>query len=183
MAPPPNPLGTTGTIDNTLCGQHCSEAEVPAEETRSLLQMIQEQVVLDVDAETADRARGRTLATEGSRYTRALELQAQLAEEAVGQFQDGSHPDEQHLHAIYKAWAACWAVDSRHPVHNVGLTGDTCHINPSNGGPQRAQQPAMSAGPEPVRLYHNPTRTIRQLRERSTALTDGHGILEITDGS
>jgi uncharacterized protein YueI len=39
-------------IDDTSCRQHHSEAEVPAEENRSLLQMIREQVILDVDAET-----------------------------------------------------------------------------------------------------------------------------------
>jgi hypothetical protein len=40
-------------IDNTSHHQHCSEAEVPAEEARSLLQTIREHVVPDVDAETA----------------------------------------------------------------------------------------------------------------------------------
>jgi hypothetical protein len=53
MPPPPNLLGTTGKIDDVLRCQHRSEAEGPTEETRSLLQMIQEQVVSDVDVEMA----------------------------------------------------------------------------------------------------------------------------------
>jgi hypothetical protein len=52
-----------------------------------------------------------------------------------------------------------------------------------NKGPQRAQQPAIVAGPEPMRLYDNPGCKIRQSRERSVALTDGQGILDNTDGS
>jgi hypothetical protein len=107
----------------------------------------------------------------------------QLAEEAIGQFQDSSHPDEQRLRAVDKAQAVCWAVDSHHLVHNVGLIGNTRHVDPPSRGSQRAQQPAMLAGPEPVRLYDNPMCTIRQLRERYTALTDGHGIPDITEGS
>jgi hypothetical protein len=63
-------------------------------------------------------------------------------------------------------------VDSLHHVHNTGLTGDTRHVVPPSRGPQRTQQPAMPAGPEPVRLYDNPTCTIRQLHKRSTTLTD-----------
>jgi hypothetical protein len=53
MLLPPNPLGTMEMIDNASRRQHCSEVEVPAEVTRPLLQMIQEQVVSDVDVETA----------------------------------------------------------------------------------------------------------------------------------
>jgi hypothetical protein len=53
MPLPPDPLGTMGKIEDASCHQHHSEAEEPAEETRSLLQTIQEQVVSDVDAETA----------------------------------------------------------------------------------------------------------------------------------
>jgi hypothetical protein len=73
-------------------------------------------------------------------------------------------------------------VDSQYRVHNAGLTGDTRHVILTNEGPQRAQQPAIPAGPEPARLYDNPTRTIRQSRERSVALTDRQGILDNTDG-
>jgi hypothetical protein len=53
MVPPPNPLGKTEMIDDASCRQHCSEVEVPAEETRCLLQAIREQVVSDVDVEKA----------------------------------------------------------------------------------------------------------------------------------
>jgi hypothetical protein len=162
-------------IDDTLCHQHRAKAEVPAEETRSHLQTIQEQVVLDVDAEMASTGLGLEAehwqwkeAAPMHRYTQALDLRAQLTEEAIGQFQDGSDPDEQHLCAVDEAQAAHQAVDSRHHVHNVGLTGDTHHINPPSGGHQRVQQPAMLAGPEPVRLYDNPTRMIRHLHERSS---------------
>jgi hypothetical protein len=38
-------------------------------------------------------------------FIRALKLQAQLAEEAIGQFQDGNHPDEQCLRAVDEARA------------------------------------------------------------------------------
>jgi hypothetical protein len=106
-------------------------------------------------------------------YAQALELRAQLTEEAVGQFQDGSHPDEECLRA----------VDSQHRVHNTGLTGDTSHIILPSEGPQRPQQPAIPAGPEPARLYDNPAHAIRQPRERSVTLTDGQGIIDNTDGS
>jgi hypothetical protein len=66
--------------------------------------MIREQVVSDVEANTAlmgleleaEHWQGKEAAA-ARRYTQALELRAQLAEEAVGQHQDGSHPDEQHL--------------------------------------------------------------------------------------
>jgi hypothetical protein len=101
----------------------------------------------------------------------------------VGQHQDGSHPDEECLRAMDEAWTACWAVESRHRVHNVGLMGDTRHIILPKEGPQRAQQPAPSAGPETARLYDNPACTIRQSRERSVALTDGQGIMGNSDGS
>jgi hypothetical protein len=70
-------------------------------------------------------------------------------------FQDGNHPDEQCLHAVEEARATHLAVDSQHHMHNARLTGNTRHVNISSGGPQRAQQPAMPAGPEPVRLYDN----------------------------
>jgi hypothetical protein len=40
MPLPPNPLGTTGKIDDASRCQHHSEAEGLTEETRSLLQMI-----------------------------------------------------------------------------------------------------------------------------------------------
>jgi hypothetical protein len=72
------------TIDDTSRHQHRAEAEVPAEETRSHLQTIQEQVVLDVDAETAST--GLALEAEHwqwkeaapmHRYTWALDLRAQ----------------------------------------------------------------------------------------------------------
>jgi hypothetical protein len=53
MPPPPNPLGTTGKSDDAPRRQNCLEAEAPAEETRSLLQTIREQVVSDIDADTA----------------------------------------------------------------------------------------------------------------------------------
>jgi hypothetical protein len=69
--------------------------------------MIREQVVLDVDAETTST--GPELEAEhwqqketaaACRFMQVLELRAQLAEEAIGQFQDGHHPDEQCLHAV-----------------------------------------------------------------------------------
>jgi hypothetical protein len=66
-------------------------------------------------------------------------------------------------------------------VHNAGLTGDTRHINPPSGRPQRAQQPVIPAGPEPGRSYDNPTHTIIQSHRRSAALTDGHGIWDVSD--
>jgi hypothetical protein len=53
MPPPPNPLGTTGKIDDASHRQHRSGVEEPSGETRSLLQKIREQVVSDVDADTA----------------------------------------------------------------------------------------------------------------------------------
>jgi hypothetical protein len=152
--------------------------------------MIQEQVVSDVDADTASMGLEieaehwqRKEATAARRYTRALELRAQLAEEAIGQYQDGSHPDEICLRAVDEARAAHRAVDSRHRVHNGGLTGDTRHVILPNEGLQRAPQPAIPAGPEPARLYDNPVCMIRQSHERSVALTDSQGILDNTDGS
>jgi hypothetical protein len=66
--------------------------------------MIREQIISDVDADTASM--GLELEAEHwqwkeaaavRHYTRALDLQAQVAEEAVGQHQDGSHPDEMRL--------------------------------------------------------------------------------------
>jgi hypothetical protein len=113
---------------------------------------------------------------------RALELQAQLAEEAMGQQQDGSHPDEEHLRAVDEARAARQAVESQHCVHNAGLMGDTCHVILPNEGPERACQPAPSAGPETAGLYDNPACAIRQSRERSVALTNGQGIIDNSDG-
>jgi hypothetical protein len=101
----------------------------------------------------------------------------------VGQHQDGSHPGEQHLRAVDEARAARWAVESRHRVHNTGLTGDTCHVILPSEGPQRAHQLAPFAGPEPARFYDNPARVIRQSCERSVALTDGQGIMDNSDGS
>jgi hypothetical protein len=108
--PPPNPLETMGQIDDASRSQHRSRAEEPTGETRSLLQTIQEQIVLDVEADTASTGLEleaehwqRKEAVAAHCYTRALELRAQLAEEAVGQHQDGSHPDEERLHAVDKA--------------------------------------------------------------------------------
>jgi hypothetical protein len=109
----------------------------------------------------------RKEAAAARRYTRALELRAQLAEEAVGQHQDGSHPDEERLRAVDEAWPARQAVESRHHVQNAGLTGDTRHVILPSEGPQRAQQPAPAAGPETARLYDNPARAIRQSRKRA----------------
>jgi hypothetical protein len=81
--------------------------------------------VSDVDAETASTGLEleaehwqRKEAAAAHRYTRALKLQAQLAEEAIGQFQDGSHPDEQHLGNVNEVSSTHQAVDSRHRVHN-----------------------------------------------------------------
>jgi hypothetical protein len=80
------------------------------EENRSLLQTIREQVVSDVDVDMASM--GLELEAEHwqwkeamatHHYTQSLELRAQLAEEAVGQYQDGSYPDELHLRAIDEA--------------------------------------------------------------------------------
>jgi hypothetical protein len=68
-------------------------------------------------------------------------------------------------------------------VHNTGITGDTRHVILPREGPQRAHQPAPLAGPEHARLYDNPAHTIRQLRERSFALTNGQGIMDNLDGS
>jgi hypothetical protein len=74
------------------------------------------------------------------RYTQALELRAQLTEEAVGQFQDGSHPDEQCLHAVNEARAAHRTVDSRHRMHNTGLMGNTRHVVLPREGPNGQPQ-------------------------------------------
>jgi hypothetical protein len=102
MPPPPNPLETTGQIDDATRRQHRSRAEEPTGETRSLLQTIPEQIVSDVEADTASTGLEleaehwqRKEAAAARCYMRALELRAQLAEEAVGQHQDGSHPDEE----------------------------------------------------------------------------------------
>jgi hypothetical protein len=93
MPPPPNLLGTMERVDNASCFQHQAKLEIPAEETRSLLQTIREQVVLDVGVEIAST--GLELEAEhwqqkeaaaACRYTQVLDLQAQHAEEAVGQF-------------------------------------------------------------------------------------------------
>jgi hypothetical protein len=65
----------------------------------------------------------------------------------------------------------------------LSLEGDTRHVNPPGRGPQRPQQPVIPAGPAPVRLYDNPTWTIIQSHEWSTALTNGHGIPDVIDGS
>jgi hypothetical protein len=108
MPPPTNPLETTGSIDDTSHRQHRSGAERQTEETRSLLQTIREQVISDIDADTAST--GLELEAEhwqrkeaARRYTWALELRAQLAEEAVGQYQDGRHPDELCLCGVDEA--------------------------------------------------------------------------------
>jgi hypothetical protein len=53
MPPPHNPLETMGKIDDASHRQRRSKAEGMTEETRSLLKMIREQVVSDVDAEMA----------------------------------------------------------------------------------------------------------------------------------
>jgi hypothetical protein len=120
MPPPPNPLETTGQIDNAARRQHRLRAEAPTGKTRSLLQMIREQIISDVEANTAST--GLELEAEhwqwkeaaaACRYTRALELRAQLTEEAVGQHQDGSHPDEECLRTVDEARAVRRAVESR----------------------------------------------------------------------
>jgi hypothetical protein len=81
MLPPPHLVGTTGKDDDTSNRQHCSEVEGPTEETRSLVKMIREQVVSDVDVEMAST--GLELETEHWQrkeaaavccYIRALEL-------------------------------------------------------------------------------------------------------------
>jgi hypothetical protein len=152
--------------------------------------MVREQIVSDVEANTASI--GLELEAEhwqqkeaeaARRYTRALKLRAQLAEEAVGQHQDGSHPDEERLCTVDKARAARRAVESRHHMQNAGLMGDTRHVILPREGPQGAQQPAPPAGTETARLYDNPARAIRQSCERSVALTDGQGIMDNSDGS
>jgi hypothetical protein len=91
MPPPPNLLETTEQIDDATRRQHRSRAEEPTGETRSLLQMIREQIVSDVEADTASTGLEieaehwqRKEAAAARRYTRALELRAQLAEEAMG---------------------------------------------------------------------------------------------------
>jgi hypothetical protein len=126
MPPPLNPLETTGQIDGASHRQNRSRVEEPAGETRSLLQTIREQLVSDVDPDTASTGLEleaehwqRKEAAAARCYTRALELRAQLAAEAMGQFQDGSHPDEQRMRAVNKARAARRAVDSRHRMHNA----------------------------------------------------------------
>jgi hypothetical protein len=70
-------------------------------------------IVSDVEADMASTGLElkaehwqRKEAAVACRYTWALELRAQLAEEAVGQHQDGSHPDEERLHAVDEARAA-----------------------------------------------------------------------------
>jgi hypothetical protein len=110
MPPPPNPLETTGQIDDATRRQHCSRAEEPTGETRSLLQMIGEQIVSDIDANTASTGLEleaehwqRKEAAAARRYTQALELRAQLSEEAVGQHQDGNDPDEECLRTVDEA--------------------------------------------------------------------------------
>jgi hypothetical protein len=110
MPPPPNPLETTEQTDDTSRHQRRSRADEPTGETRSLLQTIREQVVSDVEADTAslgleldDKHWQWKEAAAACHYTRALKLQAQLADEAVGQHQDGTHPDELCLHAIDEA--------------------------------------------------------------------------------
>jgi hypothetical protein len=54
----------------------------------------------------------------------------------MGQFQDGSHPDEQCLRAVDEAWAVCQGVDSLHHMHNIGLTGDTHMLSFQLKGPK-----------------------------------------------
>jgi hypothetical protein len=110
MPPPPNPLETTGQIDNATHHQHCSRAEGPTGETRSLLQTIREQIILDVEADTASTGLEieadhwqRKEAAAARHYTWALELRAQLTEEAVGQHQGGSHPNEECPRAVDEA--------------------------------------------------------------------------------
>ena len=81
IPPPPNPLETTGQIDNAPRRQHRLRVEEPTGETRFLLQTIREQVVSDVKVDTAST--GLELEAEhwqqkeaaaARRYTRALEL-------------------------------------------------------------------------------------------------------------
>ena len=106
MLPPPNPLGTTEQTDDAPRRQRRSRADEPTGETRSLLQTLREQLVSNIDADSESTGLEleaehwqRKEAAAARRYTQALELRAQLAEEAVGQHQDGSHPDEQRLRA------------------------------------------------------------------------------------
>jgi hypothetical protein len=68
-------------IDNTSHCQHSLKLEVLAEETRSFLQMIRQQVISEVDAETASTGLElepehwqRKGATAACRYTWALKL-------------------------------------------------------------------------------------------------------------
>jgi hypothetical protein len=85
MPPPSNPLETMGNIDDAWRCQHRPGAERQTEENRSLLQMIREQVVSDVDADTASigleleaECWQRKEAAAARRYTRALEVRAHL---------------------------------------------------------------------------------------------------------
>jgi hypothetical protein len=119
MPPPPNLQGATETVDDTSHRQHRTKPETSAEDTRGLLQTIQEQVVLAVDVDTA--LTGMELegehwqqkeAAAAHRYTRALGLPAQIAEEVVGQFHDGNHPDKQCLLAVDEAHMTRQDVDS-----------------------------------------------------------------------
>jgi hypothetical protein len=79
MLLPPNPLGTTGKIDDASRHQHRSEAEEPAEETRSLLQTTWEQVVLDVDVETASM--GLELEAEHGQWKEAVAVKIKPLDE------------------------------------------------------------------------------------------------------
>jgi hypothetical protein len=142
MPPPPNPLETTGQIDDAARHQHRSRAEEPTGETRSLLKTIREQSVLDAKADMASTRLEieaehwqRKEASAARRYPRALELRAQLAEEAVGQHQDGNHPDEERLRAVDEARAARRAVESQHHVQKAGLMGDTHNVILPREGP------------------------------------------------
>jgi hypothetical protein len=75
------PVGTTGSIDDTSRRQHRSGVERQTEENRSLLQMIQEQVISDVNADTVSMGLEleaehwqRKEAAAARHYTWALEL-------------------------------------------------------------------------------------------------------------
>jgi hypothetical protein len=81
MPPPPNPLETTGQTDDAAHCQHRSRVEEPTGETRSLLKTIREQIVSDVEADTASTGLEleaehwqRKEAAAARRYTWALEL-------------------------------------------------------------------------------------------------------------
>jgi hypothetical protein len=167
----------------------CHALAAPVGQYRTLLQTICEQVVPDVDVETASVCLEleaehwqQQSAAAAHRYAHLLELQEQIAEEAIGQSQNGQHPDKQHLCPVNEARALCLAVDVRHCVHSAGLTGDMCHVNLQSLDPHKIIRPMLKAA-APARLYHHPAHTVSQLHERSTALTEGQDIPDMIDVS